>query len=62
MAHKIQQVSQGTIDQKKILRAIISALFPQFQENETLQATCVSRDSLIQMDNLCTEIHHLHSE
>ena len=62
MAPKIPQVSQGTIDQKKKSRAIIAALYPQFEENETLQTTCLSRDALIHMDKLCTEIQQRHSE
>jgi len=62
MAPKTPQVSQGTIDQKKKSRAIIAALYPQFEENGTLQTTCLSRDALIHMDRLCTEIQQRHSE
>jgi hypothetical protein len=56
MAPKVPQVSQGPIDPKKKSRAIVSRLFPQFEDNETLQRTCKSRDSLIHMDKLCTVI------
>lgn len=62
MPPKLPKVSQGTIDQKKKSRMIIDALFLQFEENETLQNTCLSRDSLIHMDKLCTEIQQRHSE
>jgi hypothetical protein len=59
---RMARVSQGTIDQKKKSGAIITALFPQFDDNETLLSTCTSRDSLIHMDELCTEVEQRYND
>jgi hypothetical protein len=53
---EMAQVSEDTKNQKIKSLAIISRLFPQFDDNQTIKSACVGRDTSIALDKLCTAI------